>query len=68
VRTDPAVAWPKKLQGRHEMIGARRAVARLDSLTQRYGKVAALDDVTIEIPAGCMVGLIGPTASENRRC
>jgi ribosome-dependent ATPase len=37
-----------------------RAVAVLDSLTQKYGKVTALDGVTINIPADCMVGLIGP--------
>ena len=37
-----------------------RAVAVLDSLTQKYGKVTALDGVTISIPADCMVGLIGP--------
>ncbi len=34
-------------------------VAVLDNLTQRYGKVTALDGVTVEIPADCMVGLIG---------
>src|SRR5208282_5577895 len=34
--------------------------ARLDTVTQHYGKVVALDAVTLEIPAGCMVGLIGP--------
>jgi len=37
-----------------------RAVAVLDSLTQKYSKVTALDHVTIRIPANCMVGLIGP--------
>jgi ribosome-dependent ATPase len=37
-----------------------RPVAVLDSLTQRYGKVTALDRVSIEMPADCMVGLIGP--------
>jgi ribosome-dependent ATPase len=37
-----------------------RPVAVLDSLTQVYGKVTALDVVTICIPADCMVGLIGP--------
>ena len=37
-----------------------RPVAVLDSLTQTYGKVTALDGVTISIPADCMVGLIGP--------
>jgi len=35
-------------------------VARLENVTQRYGRVAALDDVSIELPAGHMVGLIGP--------
>jgi ribosome-dependent ATPase len=38
----------------------RRPVAVLDSLRQVYGKVTALDGVTISIPADCMVGLIGP--------
>jgi ribosome-dependent ATPase len=42
------------------MNGPGRPVAVLDSLTQKYGKVTALDRVTIKIPADCMVGLIGP--------
>ena len=36
------------------------AVAGVSGLTLRYGKVTALDDVTLEIPSGRMVGLIGP--------
>jgi ribosome-dependent ATPase len=35
-------------------------VALLENVTQRYGRVRALDDVTVELPAGGMVGLIGP--------
>ncbi len=35
-------------------------VAGVSGLTLRYGKVTALDDVTLEIPSGRMVGLIGP--------
>ena len=35
-------------------------VARLANVTQRYGRVTALDDVSLEFPAGCMIGLIGP--------
>ena len=35
-------------------------VARIDGLTQRYGRVVALDEVAIEVPAGGMVGFIGP--------
>ena len=34
--------------------------ASLKGVTHRYGKTLALDNVTIEIPAGCMTGLIGP--------
>jgi ribosome-dependent ATPase len=40
--------------------GPARPVARIAGVTQRYGHVIALDDVSIEIPAGCMVGFIGP--------
>jgi ribosome-dependent ATPase len=35
-------------------------VARLHGVTLRYGSVRALDEVSIAIPAGRMVGLIGP--------
>ena len=36
------------------------AVARVRAVTHRYGKALALDDVTLELPAGKMLGLIGP--------
>jgi ribosome-dependent ATPase len=42
------------------MIGGKDTVAHLGGITQRYGKVAALDAVTLALPAGCIVGLIGP--------
>jgi ribosome-dependent ATPase len=35
-------------------------VARLVSVTQRYGRTAALANVSVALPSGCMVGLIGP--------
>lgn len=35
-------------------------VARLMDVSLRYGKTVALAGVTLDIPAGCMVGLIGP--------
>jgi len=35
-------------------------VARLIDVSLHYGKTVALAGVTLEIPAGCMVGLIGP--------
>jgi ABC-type multidrug transport system fused ATPase/permease subunit len=42
------------------MIGGDDAIARLNNVTHRYGKIAALDSVTLALPAGCTVGLIGP--------
>lgn len=36
------------------------SVASLRGVTQRYGKVLALEEITLALPAGCMVGLIGP--------
>ena len=42
------------------MNGDTRPVARLESVTQVYPRALALDSVSLEIPSGCMVGLIGP--------
>ena len=42
------------------MSGPAVLVARLENVTQRYGRAVALDAVTVALPAGCMVGLIGP--------
>lgn len=38
----------------------QEAAARLTNVTLRYGKTVALDAVNLDVPAGCMVGLIGP--------
>ena len=35
-------------------------VARLTDVGLQYGKTHALDAITLNLPAGCMVGLIGP--------
>ncbi|MHA7838863.1 MAG: ribosome-associated ATPase/putative transporter RbbA [bacterium] len=35
-------------------------VARLEGISHRYGDIAALVDVDLEIPGGCLTGLIGP--------
>ena len=42
------------------MNGSVEPVGRLDNVTQRYRRVLALDAVTVALPAGRMVGLIGP--------
>jgi ribosome-dependent ATPase len=36
------------------------AVARVRDVSLRYGKTLALDAVSLDIPAGCMAGFIGP--------
>jgi len=43
-----------------EKIEFEEAVARLEGVTHQYGRVCALTAVSLEIPAGCIVGLIGP--------
>jgi ribosome-dependent ATPase len=40
--------------------GNRAPVAQLDGVTQVYGAATALDNVSVALPAGCLVGLIGP--------
>jgi ribosome-dependent ATPase len=35
-------------------------IAKIEHVSHRYGKSIALDDVTIDIPAGRMIGVIGP--------
>lgn len=39
---------------------ALQRVARLEDVGLNYGATRALDAITLDIPAGCMVGLIGP--------
>ena len=39
---------------------ASSTVATLTDISQSYGKKLALDNVSLNIPAGCMIGLIGP--------
>lgn len=39
---------------------AHTIVARAERLNHRYGRVQALDDVSIEVPAGMTIGLVGP--------
>ena len=39
---------------------AGSTVARLQGVFLRYGKTLALDDINLELPAGGMVGVIGP--------
>jgi ribosome-dependent ATPase len=42
------------------MTARESPVAQVENITQRYGKMVALDGVSLDLPAGRMVGLIGP--------
>ena len=35
-------------------------VARLASVSHRYGKTTSLDDISLDLPAGALVGVVGP--------
>lgn len=35
-------------------------IARISDLRHRYGGTLAVDSINLQIPAGCMVGLVGP--------
>ncbi len=39
---------------------AGESVAKLSGITHRYGSVTAVADISLELPAGQMVGLLGP--------
>ena len=42
------------------MTASANPVAVLNAVGHWYGKAQALDNITLEVPAGCLVGLIGP--------
>jgi ABC-type transporter Mla maintaining outer membrane lipid asymmetry ATPase subunit MlaF len=50
------------------VIAGDRVVAQLDGVTHRYGKVTALDAVTLTLPAGRIVGLTGPDGVGKSSC
>jgi hypothetical protein len=43
-----------------EASGMSVTVARIERVTHRYGSTFALNDLTLDIPGQCMVGMIGP--------
>jgi ABC-type Fe3+/spermidine/putrescine transport system ATPase subunit len=57
-----AEAYPGDLQLRSVAAGAvTEAVVRLAGVSKRFGAVSALEDVSLDIPAGHFVTLLGPS-------
>ena len=59
VRTDPK-ACGARARSQAAAAMSEPIVASVERVTHRYGKTFALNDVTLSIPAQCMVGMIGP--------
>jgi ABC-2 type transport system ATP-binding protein len=43
--------------------GVERPIVATDELTHRFGDLAAVDGVTLQVPAGTILGVIGPSGS-----
>ena len=61
VRLDAHADWPEHLRVKlSSMTGAAPPVVCIEGVSHRYGKVSAVDGLELDVPAGCLAGLIGP--------
>ena len=71
VKLDPKAEWPANLSVKlpdamnaptstDAVAASTSIVVSLRDVSLFYGKTRALDAVSLDVPAGCMVGLIGP--------
>jgi ribosome-dependent ATPase len=49
-----------RIESQSEIVVRAGFVARIRDVSLRYGEALALDAVSLDIPAGCMAGFIGP--------
>ncbi len=60
----PARVAPEEAAAPDGVAGPRCGVeVRLEGLVKRYGRVRAVDDVSLVVPAGCFATLLGPSGS-----
>lgn len=52
--------WPPSAVAREGNVMTEHTVAQLSAVSLTYGTLKALDQINVTIPAGGMVGLIGP--------
>ena len=50
----------KRAKATGDTANTATSVARLRDVSLRYGRARALDAINLEVPAGCLAGLIGP--------
>ena len=48
------------LASANKVVGLPEPVVSIKEVTHRYGKVTALDAISLDIPSGIMVGIVGP--------
>lgn len=44
-------------------VGDPRPVVAVDGLTKHYGSIAAVDDLSFDVPRGQVIGLLGPNGA-----
>src|SRR5205807_1237226 len=59
----PAGARRGERERRQDELGASRPALEVDNITKRYGGIVAIDDVSLSLRDGEVLGVIGPNGS-----
>src|SRR5206468_910151 len=60
---DRRVCAPARAGAAHREAKTRGLMIRLENLTKLYGSFVAVDDITLEVPAGVLYGFLGPNGA-----